>query len=214
MTRDRGFAGEAPAFLGCRSRCVARVRIAAERLSAGRAAARARVSRATTAAIPHFRTEWWYITGWLADGAGNDYGVQITFFRNRPRVAEANPSAFAPRQLLFAHAALAIRALGRLRARPARGARGLRSRRAPTRHDARRASTTGRSRSTATRYAARIAARDFALDLAFAPRSRCCCRARRASRARARGPGRRATTTAGRSSRRRGRSASTASTRR
>src|SRR6478735_11639188 len=54
---------------------------------------------------PPFRTEWWYITGWVADSAGRHFGVQITFFRNRPGVAETIASAFAPRQLIFAHAA-------------------------------------------------------------------------------------------------------------
>ncbi len=38
---------------------------------------------------------------------GHDLGVQITFFRNRPGVAESGTSRFAPRQLLFAHAAIA-----------------------------------------------------------------------------------------------------------
>ncbi len=56
---------------------------------------------------PAYRTEWWYVTGWVNDAAGNAYGVQVTFFRNRPGVAETNPSAFAPRQLVFAHAAIA-----------------------------------------------------------------------------------------------------------
>ena len=56
-------------------------------------------------AHPEFRNEWWYITGWLRDDAGQDLGVQITFFRNRPAVAEDSQSRFAPRQLLFAHAA-------------------------------------------------------------------------------------------------------------
>ena len=50
-----------------------------------------------------------------ADAAGRDYGVQVTFFRNRPGIAEANPSAFAPRELVFAHAALADPRHGRLR---------------------------------------------------------------------------------------------------
>ena len=63
---------------------------------------------------PDFRTEWWYLTGWVADDSGNGRGVQVTFFRNRPRIAEANPSAFAPRQLVFAHAALADPRRGRL----------------------------------------------------------------------------------------------------
>ncbi|HEY7673842.1 MAG TPA: lipocalin-like domain-containing protein [Burkholderiales bacterium] len=56
---------------------------------------------------PQFRNEWWYITGRLRAG-GRELGMQITFFRNRPRVAEDSPSRFAPRQLLFAHAALSI----------------------------------------------------------------------------------------------------------
>ena len=47
--------------------------------------------------------------------AGRDLGVQITFFRNRPGVAEAGASRFAPRQLLFAHAAIADPRCGRLR---------------------------------------------------------------------------------------------------
>ena len=65
-------------------------------------------------AHPAFRSEWWYITGWVQDARGN-FGIQVTFFRNRPRVAETNPSAFAPRQLLFAHAAIADPRYGKLR---------------------------------------------------------------------------------------------------
>ena len=65
-------------------------------------------------AHPTFRTEWWYITGWVNDAARNDLGIQVTFFRNRPLLQEANPSPFAPRQLLFAHAALADAREGRL----------------------------------------------------------------------------------------------------
>ncbi|HUF22176.1 MAG TPA: carotenoid 1,2-hydratase [Burkholderiales bacterium] len=57
-------------------------------------------------AHPEFRTEWWYATGWLRDAQGNDFGFQVTFFRSRPGVQEDNPSAFAPRQLIFAHAAI------------------------------------------------------------------------------------------------------------
>jgi predicted secreted hydrolase len=63
---------------------------------------------------PQFRTEWWYITGWAKDATGRELGIQITFFRNRPRVADDNPSRFAPRQLLFAHAALADAKTGKL----------------------------------------------------------------------------------------------------
>ena len=117
---------------------------------------------------PRFRTEWWYVTGWVQDEAGADFGVQVTFFRNRPGVAEDNPSAFAPRQLLFAHAAIAEVAQGKLR------------------HDQRTSRAmfdlAGADEAT-TRvwigdwslaleggvYRARIPARGFALDLAFEP---------------------------------------------
>ncbi len=64
---------------------------------------------------PDFRTEWWYITGWIEDERRAPMGVQITFFRHRPGIGESSGSAFAPRQLLFAHAALADPAYGRLR---------------------------------------------------------------------------------------------------
>jgi predicted secreted hydrolase len=117
---------------------------------------------------PDFRTEWWYVTGWVADGAGHAFGVQVTFFRNRPRVAEANPSAFAPRQLVFAHAALADPRHGRLRhdQRAARAGFGL----AGASEDTTRAWIDDWSLAlVGGTYVAKIAARDFALDLRFAP---------------------------------------------
>ena len=55
-------------------------------------------------AHPDFRTEWWYVTGWL----GEDRGFQVTFFRVRTDHPQGNPSRFAPTQLLFAHAALML----------------------------------------------------------------------------------------------------------
>jgi predicted secreted hydrolase len=65
-------------------------------------------------AHPAFRTEWWYLTGWLRTSDGADLGFQVTFFRTRPAVDQANPSAFAARQVIFAHAALSDPARGRL----------------------------------------------------------------------------------------------------
>jgi len=115
---------------------------------------------------PPFRTEWWYVTGWLAGEGGRELGFQITFFRNRPRIAEANPSAFAPRQLVFAHAALADPRDGRLLhdQRAARAGFGL----AEAREDATDVWVDDWSlRATRDGYAARIPARDFALELAF-----------------------------------------------
>lgn len=118
-------------------------------------------------AHPAFRTEWWYLTGWLERDRGPPLGFQVTFFRNRPRIAEDSPSAFAPRQLLFAHAALADPRDGRLvhDQRAAREGFGLAA--------AREGDTDVRIddwslAATADGYAARIPAREFTLDLAFA----------------------------------------------
>lgn len=56
-------------------------------------------------AHPEFKTEWWYITGWL--GAKDAvYGFQITFFRSRIDGTQTMQSRLAARQLLFAHAAV------------------------------------------------------------------------------------------------------------
>lgn len=66
-------------------------------------------------AHPEFRTEWWYATGWLNLPDGNPLGFQSTFFRVRTGIGENNPSAFAPRQLLLAHAAIADPGFRRLR---------------------------------------------------------------------------------------------------
>ncbi len=65
-------------------------------------------------AHPQHRTEWWYFTGWLKRDDGKPLGFQVTFFRSRPATDPANPSAFAPRQILFAHAALSDPATGKL----------------------------------------------------------------------------------------------------
>ena len=54
---------------------------------------------------PDLRTEWWYITGHL-DAAGAPWGFQLTFFRSRVEGTQGMRSAFAAKQLLFAHAAV------------------------------------------------------------------------------------------------------------
>lgn len=78
-------------------------------------------------AHPDFRSEWWYATGSLDLPDGARVGFQSTFFRVRTGIGEDNPSAFAPRQLIIAHAAIADPRLGRLRhdQRLARAALGL-----------------------------------------------------------------------------------------
>ena len=120
-------------------------------------------------AHPDFRTEWWYITGWLKDEAGVERGFQLTFFRVRTRIGEGNPSRFAPRQLLLAHAAVADPRTGRLRhaERSARAFEGLAG--ADTGHTAVHIGDwflrdeTGEGQS----YRTRIEADDFSFELDF-----------------------------------------------
>lgn len=132
----------------------------------GRVAPRALVFPKDHGSHPDFRTEWWYITGWTRDRDGVERGVQVTFFRSRPGVAEGERSAFAPVQILFAHAALADPALQRLRhdQRAARAAFGLAAAATDTTNvviDDWSLVLDGDV------YRTRIPAREFALDLAF-----------------------------------------------
>lgn len=81
--------------------------------SAAAAMPASRVRRGHTLAFPRdhgahpdFRTEWWYATGWLGTAQAPTHGFQLTFFRSRTGLAADLPGRLAPRQLLFAHAAL------------------------------------------------------------------------------------------------------------
>jgi predicted secreted hydrolase len=116
---------------------------------------------------PAFRTEWWYITGWLQAPQRVPLGFQITFFRARGEIDERNPSTFAPRHIMIAHAALSDSSRGRLvhDQKLARAAFGLAG------------ADEGRMRvwiddwllaQERGAYVTRIAARDFLFDLAFA----------------------------------------------
>lgn len=117
---------------------------------------------------PDFRIEWWYVTGWLDTPDGKPLGFQITFFRTALELKSDNPSAFSPRHILVAHAALSDPERGRLQ------------------HDQRvaRAGLTlagaGRDgvevwiddwslKQEGHAYRARIPARDFQLDFTFSP---------------------------------------------
>ena len=67
-----------------------------------------------TGSHPAFKTEWWYVTGWLNTADGESLGFQITFFRTKPDIDAGNPSAFTPHQLMIAHCALSDPKRGRL----------------------------------------------------------------------------------------------------
>ena len=120
-------------------------------------------------AHPAYRTEWWYVTGWLRTADGRDLGFQVTFFRTRPPGGGDNPSRFAPRQVLFAHAALSEPAVGRLLhgERAARAGFGL-AKASGADADVRIRDWSLR-RLADGRFATRVAADGFALDLALSP---------------------------------------------
>ena len=120
-------------------------------------------------AHPDFRTEWWYITGWLKTADNKPLGFQLTFFRTKLATDPANPSKFAAKQIIFAHAAISDPATGRLRhaQRIARQGFGLAE-----------ASTTDTDitlddwtlqRRPDGQFTAHVAGDDFALDLTLTP---------------------------------------------
>jgi len=120
-------------------------------------------------AHPDFRTEWWYITGWLKTSDGRDLGFQVTFFRSRLAVDPANPSHFSPGQILFAHAGLSDPTAGRLMHYGRIARQGLGLAQAAT-GDADVAIDGWRlQRLKDGRFAAIAASQDFTLDLTFAP---------------------------------------------
>src|SRR6185436_4057185 len=118
-------------------------------------------------AHPGHRIEWWYVTGQLESREG-PLGFQVTFFRVRQREGESNPSRFSPREILFAHAAIADPHKGRL-LHDQRIARAL-----PPLVEARTGDTNVRiddwslARESGT-YRTRVPAEGFSLELAFAP---------------------------------------------
>jgi predicted secreted hydrolase len=115
---------------------------------------------------PDFRTEWWYVTGWLSTESGESVGFQITFFRIKPEINAANPSSFAPRQLLIAHCALSDSKHGRLRQdqRIRRAGLGLAE---AEQNDTRIWIDDWSLKRNGGEYLARIAAEDFGLELAL-----------------------------------------------
>jgi predicted secreted hydrolase len=118
-------------------------------------------------AHPDFRTEWWYVTGHLKAG-GREFGFQVTFFRSRVDATQGMASAFAARQLVFAHAAVTDVAAGRLLhdQRIARAGFGVAQ---ASTQDTQVALRDWSLVRTAAGYQARVSAGEFALELQCAP---------------------------------------------
>lgn len=119
-------------------------------------------------AHPELRTEWWYITG-AVDAGGRRFGFQLTFFRSRVDATQAMASAFAAKQLVFAHAAVTDVQGGRLHhdQRIARAGFGVAG--AETADTRVRLRDWQLARGEDGTYRARLPARDFTLDLHIEP---------------------------------------------
>ena len=115
---------------------------------------------------PQFRTEWWYVTGWLATEGGESLGFQITFFRTKPDIDADNPSDFTPRQIIVAHCALSDPKHGTLwqDQRIRRAALGLAG---ATEGDTQVWIDRWSLKRTSQTYIAKIAAENFSFDLAL-----------------------------------------------
>lgn len=126
-----------------------------------------------TGAHPDFRTEWWYVTGWLntSDDKLNNkpLGFQITFFRSRTEHAPDNPSRFAPKQLIIAHAALTDPAAGKLLHDQKSAREGFGLAYAKTGNTDIRLDDWHMQRKPDGSYEASIKSRDFSLRLTLAP---------------------------------------------
>ncbi len=129
---------------------------------------------------PDFAIEWWYLTGY-ASSKGRSFGFQITFFRSRVAATQAMTSAFAAKQLFFAHAAVTD-VSGKQFFHDQRVARASGSARldraAASQTDTelrldnwrlRRTPANPAQSGSVERYLAQLPAADFALDLQFTP---------------------------------------------
>ncbi|HEY1149382.1 MAG TPA: carotenoid 1,2-hydratase [Pseudoduganella sp.] len=116
-----------------------------------------------------FKTEWWYATGWLKTADGRSLGYQVTFFRAATGQGADNPSKFAAKDLILAHAALSDPANGKLLhdQRSAREGFGLAY--AMAGNTGLKLDTWRMRRDDAGRYQIDIPAQGFTLKLTLAP---------------------------------------------
>ena len=120
-------------------------------------------------AHPDLRTEWWYITGHAKNAAGRELGFQVTFFRSRVQATQGMQSQFAAKQLIFAHCAVTDVQGKKLwhDQRMAREGFGI-AYASSTDTDVKLGRWTLK-RTPAAHYEARIEAKDFGMQLNFAP---------------------------------------------
>ena len=119
-------------------------------------------------AHPELRTEWWYITGHAQEG-DRVFGFQVTFFRTRVDATQRMQSAFAARQLVFAHAAVTDVRGGKLWHDQRIAREGFGVAHAGTGDAALRLRDWSLARAGDGSWQARVPASGFALDLAFTP---------------------------------------------
>jgi hypothetical protein len=124
MPAPAAAAEAAPAARGVAPRDAIPHPLRAERVPVGPAVAAVPGGRGRAPGVPHRVVVHHRLA---ADRRREPLGFQVTFFRTRPDVDERNPSAFTPRQLVIAHAAVSDPQIGKLlkAERIARAALGL-----------------------------------------------------------------------------------------
>jgi predicted secreted hydrolase len=120
-------------------------------------------------AHPEYRTEWWYATGWLETPDKKPLGFQITFFRVATDHDTTNPSRFAPKQLIMAHAAISDPEVGKLLHDQKAAREGFGLAFAKEGNTDLKLDSWAFVRDANGQYQANINGRDFALNLALAP---------------------------------------------
>ena len=121
---------------------------------------------------PELATEWWYVTGHARSQEEREFGYQVTFFRSRIDAAKPLNSAFAAKQIVFAHAAITDLEGKKLwhDQRIARDGFGVASTsQSDTDVRLRDWSLVRRPDSQGITYEAHVAADGFAIDLRFTP---------------------------------------------
>ena len=120
-------------------------------------------------AHPDYKTEWWYVTGWLNTADGKPLGFQVTFFRSGTEHDRANPSKFAPKQLIIGHAAVSDPANGKLLHDQRSARQGFDIAYAKVGDADVKLDDWRMTRNTDGSYAIRVDAANFALNLKLAP---------------------------------------------
>lgn len=120
-------------------------------------------------AHPSYKTEWWYVTGWLQTPDKKPLGFQITFFRIGTGLHTANPSQFAPQQLIIGHVALSDPQSGKILHEQKSARTGFGFAFAKTGNTDLKLDQWTMQKDASGKYLAKLAGKEFSLELTLQP---------------------------------------------